>query len=83
MEGLLLALVVIALVAFWPPLRRLAMGMCVFGFVGFLAIGEHLDVDPENSMRNFALIAFGGIFALLFLVGMVQSALAQPRNVRA
>lgn len=82
MESLILALVVIALVAFWRPLRRLAMGMCVFGVLGYLAIGGQLDADPENSMRNFALLGFGGVFVLLFLIGIGQAALSRPRSER-
>lgn len=80
MEGTLIALVFLALVGFWPPLRRLTMALCVIMFLGMLAIGHELDPDPENSIRDFAVISFGGIWVLLLLCGMAQAAFLRRRS---
>ena len=79
MVGLLLAVLFLGLVAFWPPLRRIAMFFLAFGFIGYLALGDVLDPDPENATRDMALMFFGIPFAFLLLISIVQGMLARSR----
>ena len=83
MEGLLLAFAVLVLLAFWRPFRRIAMWFLGFGFVGYLLLGGAIDQDPDNAGRDMALLIFGVPWALLFMIGFIQTMVSRYSAERA
>lgn len=59
------------------------MFFLAFGFIGYLALGDALDPDPDNATRNMALMFFGIPFAFLMMISIVQAMLTRSRLASA